>query len=151
MGGSNGAADSRRARMLDVLATRAGRGIFGFVTTLQSMIWFPLSRPSTMLQPGFGESYRKVSGTIRRPLRKSSSPVPGHFRFLRPIVADDAGSVPRLSYEMFTKLVNTNPIEVFSMTRRSLLDAFFIVGHVPSIQQCSEIACTSPFDPRITF
>jgi hypothetical protein len=100
-----------------------------------------------MLQRAIYDNSPKVRESILRVLRDSKNLISGQSQFLpflQLFVNDDTLSVRRLSYQILAKLAEINPICVSSITRRSLLNAFFIVRHVMSIRQRSRIACALP-------
>jgi hypothetical protein len=57
--------------------------------------------------------------------------------YVQIFVNDDSATVRGTAYAILAKLVDVNPIMVSSITRRSMLDVFFIIRHEPKIGRAS--------------
>ncbi|OHT15244.1 PIKK family atypical protein kinase [Tritrichomonas foetus] len=73
---------------------------------------------------------------------------PEFMKFFQIFVNDDSSTVRNVAFQILEKLSSINPIAVSSLTRCSLLDAFFIIRHVSSIRTRSRTAKTLPFLAR---
>lgn len=69
---------------------------------------------------------------------------PEYLKLLQVFVNDDAYTVRKITLKILGKLSKFNPIYVTSITRKALLDYFFILKNVPSIRQRTRIARILP-------
>ena len=69
---------------------------------------------------------------------------PENMKFIQVFVNDDAVTVRKIALTILAKLSKYNPVYAASITRSTMLDAFFIFRHVPSIRQRARVARILP-------